>query len=59
MEINDDQRRKQRSNEKKMLKLRIVWCVTKTQIETEKKTLSRVLKVKEFVAFINLPYDFS
>ena len=52
----------------KKLKLKLVLYVTKTlmrnkatkfAIETEKKTFSRVLKIKEFVASINLLYEFS
>ena len=32
---------------------------TKFAIETEKKTFSLILKIKDFVAFIILPCDFS
>ena len=56
------------ATKEKTLKLRIVLCVKKTQmrnkatkfaIETEEKIVRRVLNIKEFVALINLHYDFS
>ena len=56
------------ATKEKILKLRIVLCVKKTQmrnkatkfaIETEEKIVRRVLNIKEFVALINLHYDFS
>ena len=63
------QRKRQRSDEKEDVKTQtcFVWVrktqmrneATKFAIETEEKTFSCVLKIKEFVAFINWHYDFS